>query len=180
MHPLLGAVLIHGAIMKKVPIWFDNKVVAYALVDDEDYALVNQYDWYADAGNYAILHGNFTTMHELIYGRAPRGYVIDHINGRGIDNRRSNLRLATRSQNSQNHEGSSKYGRGITFRPDGKRSRPWGGVVCIHDVKYFTKPCATREEAMLERDKLVRQHHGEFGRYHFPRKGERGMDGQVR
>jgi len=59
-------------------------------------------------------------VHELIamafVGDRPKGYDVDHINGNKSDNRPSNLRYVTRSQNLRGHQkvrGKSKY-RGVT------------------------------------------------------------------
>lgn len=37
--------------------------------------------------------------HHLVIGQPPKGYVTDHINGDGLDNRRRNLRHITQSDN---------------------------------------------------------------------------------
>jgi len=71
------------------------------------------------------LDGKWTTIyfHRLVMN-APKGIEIDHKNGDRLDNRRSNLRLATRSQNEQNKLGvrpDSKSGvRGVELSPEGK------------------------------------------------------------
>ena len=41
-------------------------------------------------------------LHQLILGKAPKGLVIDHINGDTLDNRKSNLRFITHGENRQN------------------------------------------------------------------------------
>lgn len=76
-----------------------------ALVDDEDYDYLNQFSWRVHLG-YAIRsyreNGKSKTisMHIEIM-RTPKGFVTDHINEDRLDNRRINLRIATRLQNSQ-------------------------------------------------------------------------------
>jgi len=42
-------------------------------------------------------------MHNFLMGPIPDGLEVDHINRSPWDNRRSNLRLITRSENTQNH-----------------------------------------------------------------------------
>ncbi len=77
-----------------------------AIVDDADYEYLSQFKWCArKAGNtyYAVRQENkrFICMHIQIIGRRP-GLEIDHIDGNGLNNRRSNLRFVTLRQNQQN------------------------------------------------------------------------------
>src|SRR5688572_1565148 len=46
----------------------------------------------------AKLHGKTTYLHRLIM-QAPAGMEVDHRDGNGLNNRRENLRLVTRTQN---------------------------------------------------------------------------------
>lgn len=76
-----------------------------AIVDDEDFALLNRWSWCAKPSggkaNWYAYNGKFGAMHRLII-KAPPGLMVDHINGDGLDNRKKNLRLATNSQNQAN------------------------------------------------------------------------------
>ncbi len=62
-------------------------------------------------------------MHRWVMGFPPSGVDVDHINGNGLDNRRCNLRLATRSQNLANaaipRHNSSGY-KGVSATRNGK------------------------------------------------------------
>ena len=79
------------------------------IVDDEDFEYVSQHNWRAKrAGRhgdywYAALSGGTKTifLHRLLVNAQP-GEDVDHKNHATLDNRRSNLRRATRSQNNAN------------------------------------------------------------------------------
>lgn len=84
----------------------------YALVSAEDYNRVQGYPWYEHRSGNKLAHRyvaanvygdgvHHLKMHRLIMDPAT-GMDVDHINGDGLDNRRSNLRVVTRSQNLQN------------------------------------------------------------------------------
>ena len=90
----------------------------YALVDDADFEWLNQWKWHLVFGKYAAhrlppderyAHGKYIYMHRLIMD-TPDNMDTDHINGDGLDNRRSNLRTCTTSQNLMNRMGSSITG----------------------------------------------------------------------
>ena len=63
-----------------------------------------------DSSNYNRKNINNTLykVHDLIarafLGNRPKGYDVDHINGNRSDNRPSNLRYVTRSQNLRGHQ----------------------------------------------------------------------------
>jgi hypothetical protein len=70
---------------------------------------------------YVVRSENHKTqyMHRVLMNPGP-DQVPDHMNGRGTDNRRSNLRLVSKSQNQLNRHRfglSSPYGRGVSFDP---------------------------------------------------------------
>lgn len=86
-----------------------NGEVHIAVVDAEDYPLVAGYRWRTNPKGYAvsqlpIVKGSRSSikMHRLILGVTDPRTEVDHINGTKDDNTRSNLRLATSSQNHQN------------------------------------------------------------------------------
>lgn len=87
--------------MKEIPLT-QGKV---AIVDNRDYPKLARHKWCAGryGDNFYALrdNGRVVGMHRVIL-KAPAGPEVDHRNHNGLDNRRSNLRLCTRSQNSFN------------------------------------------------------------------------------
>jgi hypothetical protein len=77
-----------------------------ALVDDEDFDYLNQFNWYCTINNYACRSirksgRRIVRMHRVITN-PPDGFEVDHINMNKLDNRRENLRICNRSQNQSN------------------------------------------------------------------------------
>lgn len=79
-----------------------------ALVSDEDFERVSKFNWFLTGNGYAFhwLPRNggekkCEMMHRFIMS-AMRGQEVDHKNRAKLDNRRENLRFATREQNQQN------------------------------------------------------------------------------
>lgn len=81
----------------------------FALVDDEDFEVLNNFKWsVADCGHkrksrklYARLRRGRRQiyMHRELFAEIPPGYVVDHIDGNGLNNQKENLRLLTHQEN---------------------------------------------------------------------------------
>lgn len=91
--------------MKKIDISTKTYPNKYTLVDDEDFDWINQWKWYFSQGYARRMISKpkerMLGMHRVIMGD-PEGFEIDHINHNTLDNRRKNLRLATKQQNRMN------------------------------------------------------------------------------
>lgn len=155
--------------MKHVPI---GKSGFVATVDDDDFDRIAAHKWtLSKAGStfYALTsvclaRGKHVTvyMHRMVMNYSGP-LMIDHANRDGLDNRRKNLRTATRGQNSMNR-GPKK--RGISrfvgvSRQDGEnRAKPWFATVARKRIGYF----ATEEEAAVARDRAALAVYGDFVR----------------
>lgn len=90
-----------------------------AVIDDEDYPRVQWLEWslWIDCHRryvHARIPGvsGFVLMHRMIHP-APKGMVVDHIDGDGLNNRKSNLRHVTPSQNAFNARLSKRNKTGV-------------------------------------------------------------------
>lgn len=141
----------------------------FAIVDASDYEWLNQWKWYAFKGYktfYAArkeFRRKTVLMHSMLLPDAP---VTDHIDGNGLNNARSNLRSATKSQNAANN----------TQRP-GKTG--YRGVYAHHTGKYVARIrhggvginiglFSDKVEAAHAWDAAALKYHGEFARLNFP------------
>lgn len=98
----------------------------FAQVDDEDYEYLMQWKWSAHIAKHTIyanrrldklerLNTKATAimMHRLLISITEKELFVDHIDHNGLNCQRSNLRIATRSQNNTNRvskkKGTSKF-----------------------------------------------------------------------
>lgn len=152
-----------------------------ALVDDEDFDLVNEYKWYLKKPNRP--HYTFYTYRRWgVYGDwVGRRYKsqrmhnlimqelwIDHIDGDGLNNQKSNLRKCTNSENLANVRntiGSSSRYKGVYLRKD---TQKWDAHICKDRKKYALGSYTLEVEAALAYDRAAQELFGEFARLNFP------------
>jgi hypothetical protein len=147
-----------------------------AIIDREDLEMIAKYNWNAQCRRhtcyaYTAIGRAVVGMHRYIMG-ARRGQVVDHINGDGLDNRRSNLRFATASQNRMNSSKSRSQSttsiyKGVYYEKGGKRKKRWRGRIDIGGKKTHLGRFLTEAEAAKAYDNAAREHFGEFAKLNF-------------
>jgi hypothetical protein len=138
-----------------------------ALVDDEDYEYLNQWNWYAQksANTFYAVRNDYSNnkhkrvfMHKLIMTMCNK--KVDHIDRNSLNNQKSNLRYATRSQNSINviHKNLSGY-RGVSYH---KRLKKFIVQIRINGRNrhfgYFDNLILAAKKYNF----LAKKYHGEF------------------
>jgi len=148
----------------------------WAIVDDEDYPLVLQYSWHLReirgcryAMNWQRINGKryAVSLHSLLIGMR-RGFQIDHINGNGLDNRRSNLRHVTPAQNQANQHttrGRSLF-KGVRYQA--RRRTPWEAAITFHQLKIHIGRYATEEAAARAYDAVAKVLWSGHAKLNFP------------
>jgi hypothetical protein len=110
-------------VTKEIPLT-KNKV---ALVDDLDYEELSKYYWHAGPGHrntFYVRRGVWNAktkkmetirLHRQLLG-CKSGEIVDHIDGNPLNNQRTNLRIVSNKENSQNlHYETSTNLRGISW-----------------------------------------------------------------
>ena len=144
------------------------------LYDDKDENIIKAYTWYLCRGksfNGLIVCAKVPGVHRTIFLHRvilspPDGYFVDHINMNRLDNRRCNLRIATKAQNSYNRparrDNTSGY-KGVWFRSNVK-NKCWIAEIRINGKKIHIGTYQTKEEAALAYNEAAKKYHGEFAR----------------
>ena len=110
--------------MKQIPVTFRGSKRLFALVDDEDFEWLSRFNWSIkgtrDKTLYvqARVNGKVVTMQSLLLPNDNSMLTLDHKNGNTLDNQKSNIRLASKSQQAANRRkarGSKSQFKGVTW-----------------------------------------------------------------
>jgi hypothetical protein len=171
--------------MTEIQLWKNRSDISdkVTIIDDEDYEKVveaiGRRKWYVhnngSTKDYAMSGDRRNSIHRVVMGN-PKGMCVDHINGDPLDNRKQNLRICTKAQNSQNKKlrcDSASGFKGV-YKHSGRLKKPWHAYIGDTSTAYPKKRHinlgyhSTAEEAAMVYDAKAKELHGEFAYLNFP------------
>jgi hypothetical protein len=145
---------------------------ASTVISAEDFCAVFGYRWrlVSPSKNYAAAteldsFGQYgvVLMHRVIMA-APKGLVVDHINGDTLDNRRSNLRLCTHAQNIRNRRVSKHSQSGLKGVEYDRKRKVWCARIAAFGNRIYLGSFDNPLDAASAYDAAAIKFHGEFAK----------------
>jgi len=140
-----------------------HELIAEAIIDADDKDIAAQRKWHLNPTGYvACSKPNSDWLSRCVMAPVPDGYDVDHINHDKLDNRKSNLRFATRSQNLGNklHSPKSLNGfKGITWKG---RDKKWVAQITKDYKHIYIGAFFDKRSAAEAYDKKALELFGEF------------------
>lgn len=134
------------------------------IIDENMFETLRKHTWYSNPEGYIFtMDGKKRIfLHRMIVD-CPAHLEVDHINRNPLDNRKVNLRVATRSQNLQNRTSkkdafTSNY-KGVSW--DKTRTK-WRATIQLDKKSKTIGRFRTEKEAALAYNEKAKELHGEF------------------
>lgn len=145
----------------------------HALVSNSDYQYLSQWTWccqrigktfYAARVERQNGRRRYVYMHRVVADRAGRlGARVDHFDGDGLNNQRSNLRSATHQQNLWNRGKNRNNSTGFKgVYPCKSQNNPFYAQIVVDGKNHYLGCYQSKRQAALAYNEAARQH---FGRY---------------
>lgn len=117
-----------------IPTWNTKHGIVYEVLVDANFSWVDGYLWHITTQGYvkAMIGGKSIPLHHVIIGKPANGLVTDHINRNKLDNRVSNLRHITQSQNVRNSSVRSDSASGVKGVTQDPYYKDWIAAIYIN------------------------------------------------
>ena len=99
-------------------------------------------------------------LHRAILGEVE--YFVDHINGNKLDNRKCNLRQATKNQNEHNTPMRATNTSGYKGVSWAKQNKKWQAQITVNSKHKHLGFHTTKEAAARAYNRAALEYHGEF------------------
>ena len=133
--------------------------------DKDDYQKIKEYTWYLDKDGYVIAYesntGKTIRFHRLVMN-CPEGMYVDHIFHKVTDNRKSQLRGVTCSQNNMNRGISKNNTSSVTGVSWHKARNKWKAYITINGKTKHLGFFINKEDAIQARLEAEKKYFGEF------------------
>ena len=147
-----------------------QEVVAKFVIDAEDLQKVRYHKWRVDTNN-RVITGNCTTknprreLSRFLLDINDDDLVVDHVDGNSLNNRKSNLRPCTQSENLCNRHFMSNNTSGTIGVYYDKHRRRWAPEIRKGYTRYHLGRYKTKEEAIFVRKYAEERLFGEYQAY---------------
>ena len=131
--------------------------------DLEDYDKIKDYCWSKNEDEYIVTKINNTTLfqHRIIMN-ARKDEEVDHIFHKNYDNRKSQLRICTISQNGFNMLKAKDNTSGVKGVRWHKRDNKWEAFIVVNKKQIYLGYFTDFEDAVKERKEAEIKYHGDF------------------
>lgn len=181
-----GSSLMASDTTVSVPLQSKKHKGLAALVDHADVSLVSEYDWHPvwdrnTKSFYAVTtvkergRRRPVRMHRLVVA-AKNDEFVDHINHDTLDNRRTNLRLCSRSQNQANQrkcEGKTSEYKGVYWNRQCSR---WQAQIRFKGESHHLGLFLDEVSAAMAYDHAAQALFGDYARVNFAKKAEQDRE----
>ena len=131
--------------------------------DLEDYDLIKDYCWSIDNHGYVVCGElNGVILFHVLVMNTKKGEDVDHIHHKRNDNRKSELRVVTRSQNQMNVGLSSNNVSGVTGVHFDKNRGKWVAQIGINRERIYLGSFDNFDDAVKVRKEAEEKYFGEF------------------
>jgi hypothetical protein len=160
--------VVRSAIEQSEPVIVNLYKGGLTVVSREDADIVAESSWYQTSHGRVRGGKDDKYLHRIIAKRMGISGEVDHINGNPLDNRRSNIRGCTRTQNLANVPKHESRGGTSRFKGVSRKGNKWVAQIKVANKKQHLGYFDDEREAALAYDAAAREAFAGFAKLNFP------------